>query len=166
MHIHPGGEEPTEDEITALTKARDECKSAKDAQEKFDNMHRYSKVVGAGPKGPAHIRGSHVANEDPIAGYRPDFDIYKNNDWARRTQILNRFKSAVRSIVVQRRAMYRLSKVKELVNMVGGSKQKVLNMIYKQVRPCLICLHNPYIDSSTHQEPHILTHLRIKSPIY
>eukprot|EP00976_Prorocentrum_cordatum_P075249 1181830-Prorocentrum_minimum.AAC.1 len=55
----------------------------------------------------------------------PNDRVGINNDWKRRTQILERLKTAVRRVVVQQRAQFRLKKVQELLNSAGRSKQKV-----------------------------------------
>jgi len=113
-----GGVPPTEEEVDYVQSARAETQANRDAKAKYDAQHRYAVE-------PTTDRASHVAHQEPIEGYVPDFDIYKNRDFDRRKQCVDRFRRTAMLVIVRNRANYRLKLLKDMLRRCGFDKRKV-----------------------------------------
>mmetsp|Transcript_9584 Transcript_9584/g.18058 ORF Transcript_9584/g.18058 Transcript_9584/m.18058 type:complete len:1002 (+) Transcript_9584:336-3341(+) len=113
-----GGVPPSEAEVQDVEVARHYADTKQEATSKLSNQRRYHPELGPG-------RGAHFAGVDPIPGFSPDYDIYKNRDFERRRQVVDRLRLAVRRVLVRNRAGARLAALNRLLNSLHRDKAKV-----------------------------------------
>ncbi|KAK3277220.1 hypothetical protein CYMTET_14761 [Cymbomonas tetramitiformis] len=134
-----GVDEPTTEELAEHVHMIQAAQEARGRAQRLEATAKFQPVL-------TKQRAMHFADEPIGNGNEPNFDMYKNNEFRIRAQVMERFVQVVQTVIFRQRAGKRLERIQKFTEEAGHDSEKLYSLLE------LIDVKAAFPDASTDQE--------------